>query len=99
MFDNTKTTTLINYSNSYLTVCNIPLITLSSLNALDKIFFHEIRYVIEIDKLCGIEEIFGKNRLTNFEKYLEIIYNSTNSQEISHINKELKGMVKKLNNK
>lgn len=64
-----------------------------------KIFFHETRHVIEIDKLCGIEEIFGKNRLTNFEKYLEIIYNSTNSQEISHINKELKGMVKKLNNK
>ena len=67
MFDNTKTTTLINYSNSYLTVCHIPLITLSPLNAL--------------------------------EKYLEIIYNSTNRQEISHINKELKGMVKKLNNK
>lgn len=99
MFDNTKTTTLINYSNSYLTVCHIPLITLSPLNALDKIFFHETRHVIEIEKLCGIEEIFGKNRLTNFEKYLEIIYNSTNSQEISHINKELKGMVKKLNNK
>ena len=42
MFDNTKTTTtttLINYSNSYLTVCHIPLITLSPLNALDKIFF------------------------------------------------------------
>ena len=99
MFDNTKTTTLINYSNSYLTVCHIPLITLSPLNALDKIFFHETWHVIEIDKLCGIEEIFGKNRLTNFEKYLEIIYNSTNSQEISHTNKELIGMVKKLNNK
>lgn len=174
MFDNTPTTTLINYSNSYLTVCHIPLITLSQLKALDKIFFHETRHVIEIDKLCGIEgikgayrllneirteknaesdskilksmplfsnseyddenickytslfpytfdffeknhsllnelaiendyrkfeEIFGKNILTNFEKYLEIIYNSTNNQEISHINKELKGMVKKLNNK
>ena len=65
MFDNTKATTLINYSNSYLTVCHITLITLSSLKALDKMFFHETRHVIEIDKLCGIEGIKETYRLLN----------------------------------
>ena len=173
LFNNTPTTTLINYSNSYLTVCHIPLVRLSSLKALDNIFFHETRHVIEIDKLCGIEgknkdyrllneirtqknadrdskilksiplfsnceydtesgckyislypytfdffeenhsllneialkndyqkleETFAKDSLISFEKYLEIIYNSTNDQENSYIETELKGLVKKLNN-
>lgn len=65
LFNESPTTTLINYSNSYLTVCNIPLIRLMHLKALDNIFFHETRHVIEIDKLCGIEGENNNYRLLN----------------------------------
>lgn len=50
----------------YNVVCHFPVIELTKVNALDRIFFHECRHVVEFDNgICGIDELNSKYVISN----------------------------------